>query len=148
MSDIKPKRDNSLIGAAGVHFVASELSLRNLIALLTVRNTAGIDMVVINTSGTWNANLQVKTSGKKVNFWPTGKRYKEWVGDDNWYAFVRYVYDRNKNASQFEVFLESSKRVAKRAVTPQSFTPCWSLPKDEAERERLRRQWQELGKAL
>jgi len=48
-----PTRDTSLIGAAGVHFVVSELSLRGLIALPTIRNTAGVDVVIANKAGTW-----------------------------------------------------------------------------------------------
>jgi hypothetical protein len=71
-----PQLDKSLIGAAGVHFVVSELSLRGLIALPTIRNTAGIDVVVVNYDRTWHANLQVKTSKRKVSFWPIGSRYK------------------------------------------------------------------------
>ncbi len=40
------KLPNYLIGVAGVHFVVSELALRCLIALPTIRNTAGIDIIV------------------------------------------------------------------------------------------------------
>jgi len=54
--------DNALIGAAGVHFVVSELSLRGLIALPTTRNTVGIDVVVVSLDGSLHANLQVKAS--------------------------------------------------------------------------------------
>jgi hypothetical protein len=87
---IEPTRYKVLVGAAGVHFVVSELSLRGLIALPTIRNTAGIDVVVVNKSGTWQANLQVKTSRSKVTFWPVGKHYDAWRGPNNYYAFVRY----------------------------------------------------------
>jgi hypothetical protein len=73
MVSINPTLDKALIGAAGVHFVASELSLRGLIALPTIRNTAGI--VVVNKDGTWQANLQVKTSRSKVSFWPIGGNF-------------------------------------------------------------------------
>ena len=51
-----PTRDTALIGAAGVHFVVSEVSLRGLIALPTIRNTANVDVIVTNKQGTWQAN--------------------------------------------------------------------------------------------
>ena len=65
--DIFPTRDTALIGAAGVHFIVSELSMRGLIALPTIRNTAGVDVVVTNKEGTWQAYLQVKTSRSRVS---------------------------------------------------------------------------------
>jgi hypothetical protein len=37
---------NALVGIAGVHYVAAELSRRGLIALPTIRNTAGYDIIV------------------------------------------------------------------------------------------------------
>ncbi len=143
------KVDKALIGAAGVHFVVSELSLRGLIALPTIRNTAGIDVVVVNKDGTWHANIQVKTSRNKVAFWPIGRHYKEWLGANNWYAFVRYL----PNESRFEVFLESSDRVASQMVENdiintgrgnKAWAPCWSLRKDDI--ERVRQQWLDFGK--
>jgi len=82
-------RDKALIGAGGVHFVVSELSLRGLIALPTVRNTTGIDVLVSNADGSWNANLQVKTSRSMVNFWPIGTKYQEWQGEHCYYVFLR-----------------------------------------------------------
>ena len=63
--DSFPTRDSALIGAAGVHFIVSVLSLRGLIALPTIRNTAGVDVVLTDKKGTWQANLQVKTSKEK-----------------------------------------------------------------------------------
>ena len=50
-NDLFPTRNTSLIGAAGVHHVVSELSLRGLIALPTIRNTAGVDVIVTNMNG-------------------------------------------------------------------------------------------------
>jgi len=151
MSDAIPKIDNALIGAAGVHFVVSELSLRSLIALPTIRNTAGVDVVVVSADGSWHANLQVKTSKNKVKFWPVSKRYEELRGKNNFYVFVRYL----KKESRFEAFLESADRVAEevKAASNTSETrgyaewaPCWGLPKDEAGYERVRRQWLEFGR--
>jgi len=49
MSVTDEKSSKDLMGAAGVHFVAFKLSLRGFIALPTIRNTAGIDLLVKNT---------------------------------------------------------------------------------------------------
>lgn len=145
---IEPTRDKALMGAAGVHFVASELSLRGLIALPTVRNTAGIDIVAVNKKGTWQANLQVKTSRSKVSFWPVGKHFDDWCGRNNYYVFVRYLLGERR----FEAFLETSRRVAEQLTARMAdekarglkeWAPCWFLQKEEY---RLRRQWVEFGR--
>ena len=60
----------ALVGAAGVHYVVSELSRRGLIALPTVRNVAAFDIVVSTRDGRKHANIQVKTSLKRVTFFP------------------------------------------------------------------------------
>lgn len=141
---------NTLIGIAGVHFVVSELSLRGLIALPTIRNTAGVDVLVASTDGSWHANLQVKTSQRKVTFWPVGAGYKRWPGESNFYVFVRFL----PKESRFEAFLESANRVFKevqrdlegfKARGLKDWAPCWALPKDIKEYERLQRQWQDFG---
>ena len=143
--------DNALIGAAGVHFVVSELSLRGLIALPTTRNTVGIDVVVVSLDGSLHANLQVKASKNKVTFWPVGKSYEKIRGRHNFYVFTRYL----KKESRFETFLESADQVTKtvkarrelsRSRGYAEWAPCWFLPKDEASRERVRRQWLEFGR--
>jgi hypothetical protein len=150
LPDIEPTRDKALVGAAGVHFVASELGLRGLIALPTIRNTAGIDIVAVNKSGTWQANLQVKTSRSKVCFWPVGKNYKSWCEENNFYVFVRYL----KGERRFEAFLESAKQVAEHLTIRmanekerglKAWAPCWFL---QGEEERLRRQWFEFGRNI
>jgi hypothetical protein len=148
VTSIEPTLDKALIGAAGVHFVAAELSLRGLIALPTIRNTAGIDLVVVNKSGTWQANLQVKSSRSKVGFWPIGKHYESWRGPNNSYVFARYL----KAEGRFEAFLETAQGVAEqvaarvadeRARGLKEWAPCWYLQGDN---ERVRRQWIEFGR--
>lgn len=142
--------DKSLIGAAGVHFVVSELSLRGLIALPTVRNTVGVDVLVSNADGSWNANLQVKTSRTRVNFWPIGTKYRQWQGEHCHYVFLRW----NGNEARFEGFLESATRVAIDADKAfqdgrdrglKDWAPWWPLPKTETERERVKQQWSTFG---
>jgi len=99
------KKSVPLIGSAGVHYVCAVLSMNGLIALPTVRNTKGIDIVVLDQEGSFMANLQVKTSHKKKTSWIIGDNYKQWLDDNNYYVFVRY-YDE-----KFEAFLESSENV-------------------------------------
>jgi len=146
MISTNPTLDKALIGAAGVHFVVSELSLRGLIALPTIRNTAGVDIVVVNKAGTEQANLQVKTSRSKVSFWPIGSNYNAWRNLHNFYVFVRYL----KNETRFEAFLESSENVAKQVTTRitkekerglKEWAPCWYL---QGEEDRLKQQWLEF----
>lgn len=148
MSNENLKVHNSLIGAAGVHFVVFDLSLRGLIALPTTRNTAGVDVVVTTLDGSWHANLQVKTSRNRVSFWPVG--YSKTAGRNVFYVFLRYL----KNERRFEAFLEGSDKVlvevdaeTKRCHEQgnKPWSPCWLLPKQEHEQERLRRQWLEFG---
>jgi len=142
-----PTRDTALIGAAGVHHVVSALSLRGLIALPTIRNTAGVDVVVTNKEGTWQANLQVKASRARVGFWPIGKRYNDWIGPNNYYVFLRY----DSKAGGFEVFLEYSQKVAQevnlgleqeKEKRLKEWAPCF-YPKGQY--DRLKTQWEMFG---
>ncbi len=143
-----PTRDSSLVGAAGVHAVVSELSLRGLIALPTIRNTADVDVIVADKSGTWQANLQVKTSRSRVNFWPIGKKYDQWVGPSNYYVFLRF----DKKNNQFEIFLESSSNVAENCEAGlkrekekglKEWAPCF-YPRDGF--GNLKTEWEEFGR--
>jgi len=50
---------NDLVGASGVHYVASELSFRGMLALPTIKNTPGYDLIVTSRNGKKHANIQV-----------------------------------------------------------------------------------------
>ena len=135
-----------LIGSAGVHFVASELSIRGHIALPTIRNTAGIDIVVVKSDGSSRANLEVKTSKDKVSFWPINNKYESINGKDVYYVFVRYL----KKEKHFEAFLEPANKVIVQARKNQEderkrdlkkWAPAWFLPKDEKNLNRVKQQW-------
>ena len=106
--EAKARLTNDLIGVAGVHFVAYRLSLRGLIALPTIRNTAGIDLLVTDPRTGGQASLQVKTSMKKVKFWPTSKPGKCLRGAGCYYVFLRWV----PGEKTFEAFLETADAVA------------------------------------
>lgn len=100
---------NDLIGNAGVYWVVSELSRRGLVALPTVRNCPGADVLVLDPDTGALGTLQVKTSGKRPNFWPTTLPPPAWQRPNHAYVFVR----RNADDSGFEGFLVSAAEVAK-----------------------------------
>jgi hypothetical protein len=102
----------ALTGIAGVHHVVSELSRRGMIALPTIRNTAGYDIIVVSPDGRRHANIQVKTSSKKANFWLMPLPEKVRAGRDDFYVFLRSVEDEKG----FEGFMLSG-REAKAELT-------------------------------
>ena len=145
-SNKKLTKTKTLIGAAGVHFVVSELSLRGLVALPTIRNTAGIDILVSEPDGSGQANLQVKTRSSKEDYWPTSKPERCLKGPRSFYVFVRYLPDEER----FEAFLESGSNVAQQVQENllddqkrglKDF-PYWWLPSEE-EQEKLWKKWKD-----
>ena len=108
MTKAKQKLPNDLIGVAGVHFVAFRLSFRGLIVLPTIRNTAGIDLLVNDPVTGGHASLQVKTSMKRVKIWSTSSSDKCLRRPHSFYVFLRC--DRGEDT--FEAFLESAECVA------------------------------------
>ena len=139
------KPTKTLIGAAGVHFVVSELSLRGLIALPTIRNTAGIDILVSEPDGSGQAELQVKTRSSEEDYWPTSGPERCLKGPRSFYVFVQYLPDEKR----FEAFLESGSNVAKQVQENLQYDqnrgrkdfPYWELPSEAKERERLQKKW-------
>jgi hypothetical protein len=137
-----------LIGAAGVFYVASELSMRGLVALPSIRNVKGADILVANQEGTEFAFLQVKTSKSKVTFWPIGEGARQWKGRNCYYVFVRRVHDR------FEVFMEKAEVVARESETCEKLTikrgnkkwalawPMTGLYATKGAEERTRQRWE------
>ena len=96
-----------LIGNAGVYWVVSQLSLRGLVALPTVRNCPGADIVVLDPDGGGLATLQVKTSGGFAKFWPAAMPPEAWRRPSHAYVFVRTRTD-----GAFEAFLADAVSVA------------------------------------
>lgn len=86
-------KSTSISGAAGVYFVAGELSRKGYIALTTTRNTKGIDLIVSNVGFTKTAYLQVKTNSYKYDFWIVGKPE---VRDNLFYVFVNLLGGQEK----------------------------------------------------
>lgn len=143
--------NSQLIGAAGVFHVAAELSMRGMVALPSIRNVKGADILVADPKGRRFAFIQVKTSKAKATFWPISEHAGEWAGPDCYYAFVRRVEDR------FEVFLEKAEVVAReseagdRAAAERGckkWAPCWAIKGqgvNEGVEDRARKQWREFN---
>lgn len=93
--------ERQLIGAAGVYHVASELSRRGMIALPTIRNTKGYDVIVADPDGKRYANIDVKTSQRCVTYWPMPSSKSVHSGDNDYYVLLRW----NKKEKKFEGFM-------------------------------------------
>jgi hypothetical protein len=87
------RKDNSLIGAAGVHYAAYKLIRRGMLALPTIRNTPGTDLIVTSRDGRNYANIQVKTSQyPRAKFWIicSAKKFDELpFGEHDFYVLLR-----------------------------------------------------------
>jgi hypothetical protein len=103
---------NDLVGAAGVHYVASELCFRGLIALLTIKNTAGYDLIVASSDGKKHANIQVKTSQHHAKFWPMPRLERVCAGRDDYYVLVR-----RDSEPGFEAFMLTGDEAKKELIT-------------------------------
>ena len=101
----KNRVPNALVGIAGVHYVAAELSRRGLVALPTIRNTAAYDIIVATPDGKRHANIQVKTSQKRVNFWPMPTSDKVCAKPNDYYVLVRWL----PKEKRFEGFMLRGK---------------------------------------
>jgi hypothetical protein len=147
-------KDKALIGAAGVFHVTAELSLRGMIALPTIRNTAGYDIIVTNYDGSKHANIQVKTSGGRPGFWPIcGKIDNVKDGPSDYYVLVR----RNSSDVAFECYMLTGKEMRRelkayvdgevargKASSVDKFQLCLYLDKnnDEERTANWRKRWQ------
>ncbi len=103
----KPEIPTDLVGIAGVHYVAFELSRRKMIVLPTTRNTKGYDIVVLSPDGTRHAIIQVKSAQKRPNFWPMPKSDKVQSGSNDYCVLVRGI--GKHGATNIECFLVSGR---------------------------------------
>lgn len=141
----------ALIGVAGVHYVVSELSRRGLIALPTVRNVAAFDVIVSTRDGKKHANIQVKTSLRRVSFFPMPRSDRVSANPRTWYVLLRWL---NKEKC-FEGFMLSGREAreevsrgerfqAKRIAAGTRKAPFPSIyvgPKAKKRPDRWRRKW-------
>jgi hypothetical protein len=86
--------------------------------LPTIRNTAGYDIIVATTDGRKHANIQVKTSQKKVNFWPMPPSDKVCAKPNDYYVLVRWIEKEKK----FEGFMLRGSEAKKAVVAHEHGT--------------------------
>lgn len=95
------KPNSSLIGSAGVHFVCAELSRRGYIALPTIRNTPGVDIIAMDSDRGRKVAIQVKTSWNKRE-WVVPLEDKIRVEDD--FYFVLVNLNEGNEPPEFYIF--------------------------------------------
>lgn len=79
--------NKALVGVAGVHFVAAELSRLGYVATITLRNTRGIDILTSSARSSRSVGIQVKTTrGKK---WVLNKTAETYQARTLFYVFVK-----------------------------------------------------------
>lgn len=75
-------------GIAGEYFVAAELSRMGYVASLTLKNTAGVDILASNTKATRTVAIQVKTNQGKLPVWTVGEKAEKAQSPKLFYVFV------------------------------------------------------------
>ena len=80
--------ESSLVGVAGEYLVAGELSLRGLIASVTLRNSRGVDIIVSNADASKSITIQVKTNKNAARRWMLSQKSESFYSDSHFYAFV------------------------------------------------------------
>ena len=143
---------NALIGIAGVHHVASEISRRGMVALPTIRNTAAYDIVALNVGGTKHANIQVKASSKRVGFFPMPASADVRAGSKDVYVLVRWLEADRKydgfllSGRQARAAVEASESYQQKSIdrgTLKVIFPCIYVDQRNAEiADRWRKAWE------
>jgi len=101
----------SLLGAAGEHYVMSELLRRGYIAALAPQGVPNADIVVCNLEGTQLASIQVKTRRDRGGDggWHMKAKHEDVRSDMLFYSFVDFGADVGTPAV---VYVIPSPRVA------------------------------------
>lgn len=111
-SDLVPwlseKASTALVGAAGEHYVMTQLLLRGALAALTPRGAKDTDILVTSTGGKVVAEVQVKArSGRSGKGWRMSVK-NETFQDRLFYCFVDFGHE-----STWPVYVMHSEYVAK-----------------------------------
>jgi hypothetical protein len=94
---------NSLTGLTGEFYVLAQLAHRELVGTLTLSNTKGVDILVMNPDTLKVFKLEVKTSHTNLlgdsmfgkNYcWPMGKKHEGIFNENLFYCFVN-LHDEN-----------------------------------------------------
>jgi hypothetical protein len=110
-----PKNDTKLSsvlsGVAGEYFVAAELTAREYIASITLRNTKGVDILCSNSDASKSVAIQVKTNRRSNRDWVLNQKSESYFADNLFYVFVSL----NDNEKAPDYFIVPSKIVATHA---------------------------------
>lgn len=77
-----------MTGMQGVYLVAAELAGRGFVVSPTSRNAAGADLLVTDQTCKNAWSVQVKTNGRRANFWLVGPHARRFISDSHVYVFV------------------------------------------------------------
>ncbi|HEX3674185.1 MAG TPA: hypothetical protein VHU87_07905 [Rhizomicrobium sp.] len=77
-----------MTGMLGVYLTAAELIRRGFIVSPTSRSAMGADLLVTDQECKKAWSVQVKTNGRNVNFWLTGKKAHKLISRSHVYVFV------------------------------------------------------------
>jgi len=150
------KTEKILSGIAGEYFVAGEFSRRGMVAAVTLRNNANIDILVTSSDGSRTANIQVKTRRvDKSDGWDLGSEpleaKKEW--GNIFYVFVAissdpedrnidfYIIPKNKLNKKLEATFQWWKKGKKRSGKPRKSDRRIFRLKEIPEFEKLKDRW-------
>lgn len=103
------KKSISSTAIAGEYFVAAELAKMGHIALITLRNTEGVDILASNADGTRSVSIQVKTRRGNAHGWPLNEKAEKISSPDLFYVFVSLRGEKERP----EYFIVPSLVVAK-----------------------------------
>jgi hypothetical protein len=125
-----PKKNNSLTGMAGEHFVCAELARRGYVAVPAPRGNPLFDILVTNQEGSVSVSVQVKTkAADNKQGWKVGKSFER--ERDNEALFVVlvdlssggapdfYVYDYDVLAKRLADLYRDYKAIPKRDGSPR-----------------------------
>lgn len=102
------KLSKGITGIAGEYFAAAELSRRNFMASITLRNNDSIDILASNPRNNKIYSIQVKTSQLKSRSWPLSVKSETNFSDKHFYIFINFrgIFERP------EYFIVPSKIVS------------------------------------
>jgi hypothetical protein len=103
-------------GMQGVYLTAAELTARGFIVSLTSRNAFGADLLVTDQRCQKTWSVQVKTSGRRKDYWLGSSRAKGIKSDSHIYVFVNLKGDQRPDC-----LVVRSKVVAKHTAEGSTY---------------------------
>jgi hypothetical protein len=108
------KISKNLSGIAGTYYVAAELSKRGYVALVTMKNTSGVDLLVSSEKSFNSVGIQVKTNQTdKRQGWLLSKKNEDLKSDNLIYVFVNLKSDNSRP----DFYIAPSEIIAKTIKT-------------------------------